>query len=397
MTRVDMVIVGAGPAGAACAIAAADRGLSVVCCDKAAFPRDKTCGDGLTTAALRSLERLGVGRDVLAQSWAVVDETVVISTSGRRVSLPMPTTGNYAVVVPRVALDRALADVARTRVELREQAAVTDVVMDTDGAKVRLGDGTTIEARFVVAADGHWSTVRRLVAPSSQPDLGEWHAARQYFEGVRDRRLWIIFERDLLPGYAWVFPLPDNRANVGFGVLRADGRSGRELKQLWRDLLTRPSMTAILGDASPVDSVRAWPIPTRYDPTALTAGRVLFTGDAAGVVDPMTGEGIAQAIETGELAADAIAQEPSGDADAVGARYRASVEAHLGSDLRFARLLQKILTSPLGARGALRVVDLSPWTRRNFARWLFEDYPRAILATPNRWHRHMLTGPGAYE
>jgi geranylgeranyl reductase family protein len=397
MTRVDVVIVGAGPAGAACAIAAADRGLSVVCCDKAAFPRDKTCGDGLTTAALRSLERLGVSREALAPSWAVVDETVVVSPSGRRVALPMPATGTYSVVVPRAALDAALAKIAGQRVELRERAAVTDVVMDSDGAKVGLADGTTIEARFVVAADGHWSTVRRLVAPSAQPDLGEWHAARQYFEGVRDRRLWIVFERDLLPGYAWVFPLPGNRANVGFGVLRSDGRSGRQLKQLWNDLLTRPSMAAILGDAVAVDSVRAWPIPTRYEPEALSAGRVLFAGDAAGVVDPMTGEGIAQAIETGELAADAIARTPADDADAAGSHYRASVEERLGHDLRFARLLQMILRSPTGARGALRVVDLSPWTRRNFARWLFEDYPRAILATPSRWHRHMLTGRGAYE
>ena len=397
MTRVDVVVVGAGPAGAACAIAAAGSGLSVVCCDKAEFPRDKTCGDGLTTAALRSLERLGITRGTLAPSWTVVDETVVVSPSGRRVSLPMPTAGAFAVVVPRVALDAALADVARQHVALRERAAVTDVVMDSDGAKVRLDDGTTVEASFVVAADGHWSTVRRLVAPVAQPDLGEWHAARQYFDRVRDRRLWIVFERDLLPGYAWVFPLPGNRANVGFGVLRSDGRSGRELKQLWHDLLTRPAMTAILGDAAPEGSMRAWPIPTRYEPSALTVGRVLFAGDAAGVVDPMTGEGIAQAIETGELAADAIARERAGDADAVAARYRASVESRLGHDLRFARLLQKILRSPTGARGALRVVDASPWTRRNFARWLFEDYPRAILATPTRWHRHMLTGHGAYE
>jgi hypothetical protein len=73
------------------------------------------------------------------------------------------------------------------------------------------------------------------------------------------------------------------------------------------------------------------------------------------------------------------------------------VQSRLGHDLRFARALQRVLRSPLGARTAMRIVDLTPWTRRNFARWLFEDYPRAILATPNRWHRHMLTGRGAYE
>ncbi len=160
-------------------------------------------------------------------------------------------------------------------------------------------------------------------------DLGEWHAVRQYFEGVADARLWVLFERDLLPGYAWVFPLGDGRANVGYGVLRADGRSGRALKALWPDLLSRPVVRAILGpDARPCEQVHAWPIPTRYSPTRLMHGpRVSFVGDAAGVVDPMTGEGIAQAIETGMLAAHAIA---------TGANYPALVHRALGRDLRFA-------------------------------------------------------------
>src|SRR5581483_11189095 len=176
-----------------------------VVCDKATFPRDKTCGDGLTTAALRSLERLGLPRSALASSWSEVTETVVVSPSGRQVVLPLPRAGTYAAVVPRVALDTALVDLARERgVDVRERAPVTDVVTDASGAKVRVADGTTFEARFVVAADGHWSTVRRQVAPAAKPVLGEWHAARQYFSGVHDDRLWILFEPDLLPGYAWI-------------------------------------------------------------------------------------------------------------------------------------------------------------------------------------------------
>jgi flavin-dependent dehydrogenase len=151
----------------------------------------------------------------------------------------------------------------------------------------------------------------------------------------------------------------------------------------------------VLGDAKPEGPVRAWPIPTNYTPATLVHGRTLFAGDAAAVVDPMTGEGIAQALETGMLAAHAIAA--GGTADSVAARYRSDVDLALGRDLRFARALQRILNSPLGARGAVRVAGLTPWTRRNFARWLFEDYPRALLLTPRRWHRRMLTGPGAYR
>jgi menaquinone-9 beta-reductase len=369
----------------------------VVVIDKATFPRDKTCGDGLTTAALRELEDLGLALDELAPEWATVSETIVVSPSGRQTSLPLPTEGVYTAVIPRLKLDHVLVDAARGRgVELREGTGVTDLVVDSDGAKVCLSDGTTLEARYVIAADGHWSPVRRLVAPYSGPTLGEWHAARAYFTGVTDDRLWVLFERDLLPGYAWIFPLPGGRANVGFGVLRSDGRSGKELKALWNGLLERPVIASVLRGATAEHAVRAWPIPTHYDASALTHGRVLFTGDAAGVVDPMTGEGIAQALTTGRVAAESIASSRH-DADAVARTYRETVDATLGRDLRFARLLQHILQSPLGARASVRVAGLTPWTRRNFARWLFEDYPRALLLTPRRWHRHMLTGPGAYR
>ena len=115
---------------------------------------------------------------------------------------------------------------------------------------------------------------------------------------------------------------------------------------------------------------------------------MLFAGDAAGVVDPMTGEGIAQAIETGMLAAEAIA---------TGADYRKLVHRALGRDLRFAQAAAAAcLRHPLGARAAIGVADLTPWTRRNFARWMWEDYPRALLGTPDRWHRGAFSTPGAW-
>jgi menaquinone-9 beta-reductase len=389
--HVDVVVVGAGPAGTAAAITAARRGLHVVCVDKAQFPRDKTCGDGLTANALRLLEELGVSRsDLDATEPAFVRETVLVSPSGRRAHLPLPTDGAHAAVVSRRLLDAELVDVARrSGVEVREGLAVEAVKQDHDGVQLTFAGGSVLDARHAIAADGHWSSVRRALSPAAPRDLGEWHAVRQYFDGVDDERLWVIFERDLLPGYAWVFPLPGGRANVGFGVLRADGRTGRELKDLWPALLARPVLRDVLGpDAQPSETVHAWPIPTRYEPARLVDGRVLFAGDAAGVVDPMTGEGIAQAIETGMLAAEAIAS---------GTDYRRLVHRAIGRDLRFAHFLQQVLRRPLGARAAMRAADLTPWTRRNFARWMWEDYPRALLATPDRWQRGAFTAPGAWR
>jgi geranylgeranyl reductase family protein len=400
----DVLVVGAGPGGIAAGIEARRLGLDVVVVDKATFPRDKTCGDGLTTGALRELDALRFDVRGLP-SWVAVTDTVLVSPSGREVEVPLPPDGAYAGVVPRAELDAALVHHARSLgVDVREGAGVVALRdhadQDDDAVTVTLTDGTKFRARFVVAADGHYSPVRRMVGDARADDLGSWHAFRQYFTGVDDRRLWVLFEEDFLPGYAWVFPVGDGRANVGFGVLRtADTPNGKALAAQWRGLADRPSLRRALGPrAEPEGSVRAWPIPAAYDRDRLTRGRVLFVGDAASVVDPMTGEGIAQALESGMLAARAVAESRDGhDASEVAARYRSAVDRALGADLRFASLLQQVLRVPIGARAAIRAASLTPWTRRNFARWMWEDYPRAVLFTPRRWHRKMFQPAGAYS
>ena len=173
----------------------------------------------------------------------------------------------------------------------------------------------------------------------------------------------MLFEADLLPGYAWVFPLPEGRANVGFGVLRRPGMSGKELNARWRELLTRPSVRTVLGPtAEPEATHRAWPIPASFEYDALSDGRVLFVGDAAYVVDPLTGEGIAQAIETALVAVDAIA---TGKADGAGRRYTDGVRRALGRDLPFAAALAACAPLARGAalaraRRRLDALDASP-------------------------------------
>ncbi len=399
MDRYDLAIVGSGPAGAAAAITASRRGLRTVVIDKATFPRDKTCGDGLTTHALRLVESLGLRLADLdgAGGYRSVTDIVLRGPNGRVINLALPQgNGEYAAVVSRIRLDAALANlVEKSACEVRVDAEVVGATQRDTHIELALSDGARIEAAHLVAADGHWSPIRRALHPEYERDLGEWHAVRQYFSNASDPKLYVSFERDLLPGYFWIFPMPDGRANVGYGVLRNQGRSGKQLKALWPDLLARPHIQRILGPhAQPEGTVRAWPIPTRYDPSVLTDGRVLYVGDAAKVVDPMTGEGIAQAIETGILAAQAIAGSQLGDA---ANNYRRMVHYAIGRDLRFASSLQRVLAHDIGARAALATIDLTAFTRRNFARWMFEDYPRKVLFTPDRWGRHAFQQPGAFR
>jgi geranylgeranyl reductase family protein len=403
----DVAVVGGGPAGAAAGIALARAGRDVVLVDKATFPRDKICGDGLTAGALRLLEDLGLD-PATVPSWQRVDDVVVVSPSGRQATFPLPRgAGTYAAVARRTELDAALLDVARAAgVRVLEGHAVTGVEERADRVELAVEDLGPVQARYVVAADGMWSPVRKLLGVATPGYLGEWHAFRQYFTDVGPqaaRDLFVWFEPDLLPGYAWSFPLPDGRANVGFGIQRDDvGREGRvgrvqEMKALWPELLARPHIRAVLGpDARPESPHRAWPIPARIDEVVLHTARTLFVGDAAAATDPMTGEGIGQALLTGILAAEAI--EAGGtDAAAVTRRYERTVRDALVADHRMSMFLIRALRHRKGARAAVRIAGATDWTRRNFARWLFEDYPRAVAVTPRRWRRGMWSGPGAYR
>jgi flavin-dependent dehydrogenase len=207
----------------------------------------------------------------------------------------------------------------------------------------------------------------------------------------------VWFEPDLLPGYAWSFPLPDGAVNVGFGIQRGGNVATKEMKALWPDLLARPHIAAVLGpDVVAEGRHQAWPIPARAGELPLVAGHVLWVGDAAAVTDPMTGEGIGQALQSGVAAAHAILRGGA-SAASVRAAYEEAVARNLVPDHKMSMLLVRALKHRKGARAAIRVADLTPWTRRNFARWLFEDEPRAIAVTPRRWHRRLLRRDGAYR
>jgi menaquinone-9 beta-reductase len=207
----------------------------------------------------------------------------------------------------------------------------------------------------------------------------------------------VWFEPDLLPGYAWSFPLADGSVDIGFGIQRDGVRRVQDMGRTWAELLRRPSVRRILGDdLVPAEPHRAWPIPARLDRLASTAGRVLFVGDAAGATDPMTGEGIGQALETGILAGRAVAAAGPGGADVAAAAYARNLQRGMVRDHRMARGLSSVLSRPVGVEASIRLAALTPWTRRNFARWLFEDYPRAVVLTPGRWRAGLFTGPGAF-
>ncbi len=397
----DVLVVGGGPAGSAAARVLAASGRSVTIVDKAEFPRDKCCGDGLTTLALRELEAIAFD-PMTVPSWTRVDAAWLRSPSGREVCLPLRGRGQFAAVTPRIELDNALVEHALAAgATLLAGCGFVDVIAAGDGHVVVAVDGVgPIRARFVLAADGMWSPVRKALGLATPGYLGEWHGFRQYANhvtGPAKDRLSVWFDNDLLPGYAWSFPLPDGRVNIGFGLLRGGAHRVQDMKSLWPALLQRPHIRAALGPNAVMEGRHtAWPIPARITEATLVSGRVLFAGDAATATDSLTGEGIGQALLTGRLAAEAIISGGATAPRRVGDDYERNVRAHLFADHRMSVRLGRVLATNRGARGAVRAAGLNDWTRRNFARWMFEDEPRAVALTPSRWHRRMFRRDGAF-
>jgi menaquinone-9 beta-reductase len=395
-----VLIIGAGPSGTACAATLHRLGHEVVVVDKATFPRDKCCGDGLTTNALRILEGLNFDPSRVAD-WQTCADVEMRSFSGRKIDLPLPSIGGqFAAIAPRAQFDHALVEHCRDMgITIHEGCAFESITHhDTNGISVRVENLGELTVDYVVAADGMWSPVRKSLGLSTPGYLGEWHAFRQYIgnvHGSANEKLHIWFDKDLLPGYAWSFPLPDNRVNFGFGILRTSDRSTKYMNDLWRDLLTRPHITAVLGEHFvPEDRHTAWPIPARIHDAVRSSGRVLFIGDAVCATDTLTGEGIGQALETGIAAGEAI-HECNTAAD-VRDSYSHKIDSLLLADHRMSSVLSRMLTYPVVARMVLALVDTNNWTRKNFVRWMFEDEARAVVFTPRRWHRRFLARPGAY-
>src|SRR5258706_1077410 len=357
MERADVVVVGGGPAGAAAAISIARAGREVVLVDKARFPRDKCCGDGLTTLALRELEALGLRPEVIA-SWTWVDAAWLRSPSGRTVELPLPSTRAWhAAIARRSELDAALVDLARHEgAKVLDGHGVTAVdVSDPRVVELAIDGHVGLAANHVIAADGMWSPIKKALGLTEPGELGEWHAFRQYISGVTGSaadRLWVWFEPELLPGYAWSFPLGGGTVNVGFGILRSAGTPTGHMKTQWEQLLRREHIVAALGpNSTPESPHKAWPIPTHVDRAPLARGRVLFIGDAAAATDPLPGEGIGQALLSGRLAGEAVPTPAR--PEAIAATYERAVARALFADHPMSLPLGRVLSRERGARGAV--------------------------------------------
>ena len=378
----DVIVVGAGPSGSTAAYYLAQAGLNVLLIEKSRFPRDKVCGDGLTPRAVKSLVAMGV--DVSEEAGWLRNKGLRVIGGGMRLELDWPELSSwpgYGLVRTRASLDEQLARRAQAAgAKLLEGTTVTGPVLDDSGRIVGVettseteekskarsrsdnteranGSSVTYRARVVVAADGNSSRLSIAMGLRKRDDRPMGVAVRSYYTSPRHKddylESWLdLWDGDrLLPGYGWIFGMGDGTSNVGLGMLNTSDAFG---KTDYRELLKRwlRSMPEEWGyvEENRTEPVRGAALPMGFNRTPHYHNGLVLAGDAAGMVNPFNGEGIAYAMESGEILARVVAQalaRPSwAETERVLRSYPEELQAAYGRYYTLGRIFVELIGRP---------------------------------------------------
>ncbi|MEK6222324.1 MAG: geranylgeranyl reductase family protein [Chloroflexota bacterium] len=313
--RHDVIVVGAGPGGSAAAHYLAQRGFDILLLDKSEFPRDKTCGDGLTPRALNVIDDMGILQEVKQVGFKINGfelhgkrGNTMISTVPKHAEYP-----DYLIISPRMMLDDLLQKQAvKSGAQFEGQVKVQMIEQHDDYAVVQgthKGERMQYESRVVILAVGaNMPLINKLGILKHKPDviLG----ARGYYEGMQGLtdNAEGHFDGVPLPGYGWIFPISETSANVGIGYWQSKipwYHSPVSARAALEDFIKYSAIVkSKMENAKLVGKIKGFPLRVDFAKAPTTHGRILLVGEAAGLVSPLTGEGIDFALESGKLAAE---------------------------------------------------------------------------------------------
>ncbi|GAA3999840.1 geranylgeranyl reductase family protein [Hymenobacter fastidiosus] len=362
----DVILIGAGPAGAACALALRDSGLRVALVDKARFPRDKVCGDAIPGPALKAIRKLSEGfyqelRGLTPRADTQASRLVAPDGGEARVQWQLPTFSS-----PRRHFDHHLLNLVRrhTATTILEGYGVRDVLTDGQQATVVPADGSApLTAALVIGCDGANSVASRKLLP--RPVDRNYHCAavRAYYRGISgtdDQTTEFFFLKEYLAGYLWIFPVGDGTCNVGFGMVSDQIAAGQvNLKDTMLALLReQPALAPRFAAAEQLTPVVGFGLPLGGTPRPITGSRFMLCGDAASLIDPLQGHGIDTAIESGILAAAQVRRcfATQDFSAAFMKQYEQEVEAKIGRKLaRSYRLMRFFADKPWVVNAGFRL------------------------------------------
>jgi len=382
--QADVIVVGAGPAGASAAYHLAQAGVDVLVLEKSTFPRDKVCGDGLTPRAVRQLVEMGIDLD--APGWQRNNGLRIVG-AGHRLELPWPDLASfppYGLVRTRSDLDEILARHAeQAGARLRERTAVTGPVLDERtgrvvGVRARAVDDRgrrldepeeTFTAPLVIACDGVSARLATALGLERREDRPMGVAVRAYYRTPRHDDEWMESwlelwdgepgRSNLLPGYGWIFGVGDGTANVGLGILNTSKAFQHvDYKDVLRRWLDHTPEEWGFREENRVGRIGSAALPMGFNRKPHYTRGVLLSGDSGGMVNPFNGEGIDYALESGHLAAqtviDALARPEGPARERVLEGYAAALDSAYGGYFTLGRVFARMIGNPTFMKQATR-------------------------------------------
>ncbi|MCW6004758.1 geranylgeranyl reductase family protein [Micromonospora sp. CPCC 205371] len=365
----DVIVVGAGPGGSTTAYHLARHGLRVLLLEKTEFPREKVCGDGLTPRAVKQIVKLGI--DTSPENGWLRNKGLRVIGGGVRLELDWPELASfpdYGLVRTRLDFDDMLAKQAvKAGAILHTGTNVVKPVLDAAGHAVGVvaetrGEERIYRAPLTIAADGVSGRFPLALGLAKREDRPIGVAVRRYYHSPlrhQDDYLesWLELRSKeagdkLLPGYGWIFGMGDGRVNVGLGVLNSSAAFGKtNYRRLLVDWLgSTPPEWGMNDEANADGPILGAALPMGFNRVPHYTRGVLLVGDSGGMVNPFNGEGIAYAMESGELAAEVAVQalaRPAGPArERALAAYPAELKARYGGYYRLGNLFVKLIGNP---------------------------------------------------
>jgi len=360
-------IIGAGPGGASCALFLAKQGIPCTIIDKAEFPRDKICGDALSGKVVEILNRYDpemVNRLATDQVHLPCWGVTFVAPNLEALSIPFKLDYNGSeqrerapgFISKRMDFDNFLIEEVRKHksIDLRENTELKSFTKTETGYLLKTASGEEINASLVIACDGAHSRFAKEVG-GIQVEKDHYCAGiRAYYKGVEGMKegnfIELHFLKDLLPGYLWIFPLPNGEANVGLGM-RSDHVSKQKInlkKRLPEIIDSIPELKERFKNAEPIDDIRGYGLPLGSKKRPISGDHYMLVGDAASLIDPFTGEGIGNAIMSGMIAAEQAArciQLQDFSADSL-KEYDTVVYRRLWSELKLSYRMQQLVNYP---------------------------------------------------